>query len=76
LVVETQAKIEKMRREADEKMKSRIAVSTRKAEEMRAAARAIRAEQAAKTTQYAEQLRITSSPSPRSRSSFRCCFTA
>lgn len=68
-----QAKAEKILADASEKMRDRMALATKKAAEMRAAAEAVRSEQAAKAAERAELIRKTGLVSP-ARSSFTSCF--
>jgi len=68
-----QAKAEKILADANEKMRGRMALAAKKAADMRAAAEAVRNEQAAKAAEKADLIRRTGLLSP-ARSSFTSCF--
>jgi hypothetical protein len=70
-----QLKIEKMRVHAIEKMQSRVAAVSQKAEQMRAEAESNRIEKAAKTSARVQQIIITGQLPRLSHNPFRCCFS-
>ncbi|KAJ7535746.1 hypothetical protein O6H91_12G044300 [Diphasiastrum complanatum] len=64
-----EVKVERMRSLSHERLMNKLAIARRRSEEMRAAAEARRAEQAAKTAQHAELIRQTG----KMPFSFHCC---
>jgi hypothetical protein len=70
-----QLKIEKMRVHAIEKMQSRVAAVSQKAEQMRAVAESNHIEKAAKTSARVQQIIITGQLPRLSHNPFRCCFS-